>query len=115
METEFAPEVHGDDLTARLIGVGMEFTGSGCTDPVIERALADASATGMDSGDLPVLGFLVTWLEVHSDYINADRLIRTVVAHPSPRVICALACDCTLEAGRPALRQTGHRGWRWRS
>ena len=54
--------MHGDDLTARLIGVGMEFTGSGCTDPVIERALADASAAGMDGGDLRVLGVLVTWL-----------------------------------------------------
>lgn len=86
METEFAPEIHGDDLTARLIGVGMEFTGSGCTDPVIERALADASAAGMDGGDLRVLGVLVTWLEVHSDYINADGLIRTIVTNESPRV-----------------------------
>ena len=86
MATELALDAHGEDLTARLIGIGMGFTGSGCTDPGIERALADASVAGMDGGDMRVLGVLVEWLGTHSDYINADGLIRAVGAHPSPRV-----------------------------
>lgn len=40
----------------------------------------------MDGGDLRVLDVLVTWLGIHSEYINADRLVRTVVAHSSTRV-----------------------------
>ena len=62
MATELAPDAYGEDLTARLIGIGMGFTGPGRTDPVIERALADASVAGMDGGDMRVLGVLVAWL-----------------------------------------------------
>ena len=86
MATNQSLDIGGTDLTARLIGIGMTFTGKGFTDPAIEGALADASVAGMDGGDFRVLDVLVTWLGIHSEYINADRLVRTVVAHSSPRV-----------------------------
>ena len=86
MATNQSLDIGGTDLTARLIGIGMAFTGKGFTDPAIEGALADASVAGMDGGDFRVLDVLVTWLGIHSEYINADRLVRTVVAHSSPRV-----------------------------
>jgi hypothetical protein len=74
------------DLTARMVGIGMNFAAKAEADAEIESTLLHASVLGMDDGDLRVLAVLTTWLGVHHTHVNADRLVRLVVAHPSERV-----------------------------
>ena len=45
-----------------------------------------ASVEGMERDDLRMLAILVAWLDVHSAWINADRLIRLVASAESSRV-----------------------------
>lgn len=75
-----------DALTARMVGIGMNFAAKGDADADIESTLLHASALGMDDGDLRVLAVLTTWLGVHHTHVNADRLVRLVGAHSSERV-----------------------------
>ncbi|MEZ4365245.1 MAG: hypothetical protein R2939_03020 [Kofleriaceae bacterium] len=74
------------ELTARMVGIGMNFAAKAADDADIEGTLVHASAHGMDAGDLRVLAVLTTWLGVHHGRVNADRLVRLVGAHPSARV-----------------------------
>jgi hypothetical protein len=80
----------GDELTAAMVGIGMNFGFSGRPDTKanIEDTLMAASVEGMERDDYRVLGVLVTWLGVHVERVNADRLVQLVQAHPSPRVRC---------------------------
>jgi len=73
-------------LTADMVGIGMNFAATSNPDAKIEETLVRASALGMDEHDLRVLSVLTTWLGVHHDYLNADRLVRCVSEHPSQRV-----------------------------
>jgi len=73
-------------LTADMVGIGMNFAAVPNPDAKIEETLVHASALGMDDHDLRVLAVLTTWLGVHHDYVNADRLVRRVSEHPSQRV-----------------------------
>jgi len=75
-----------DVLTARMVGIGMNFAAKAEADADIESTLVHASVLGMDEGDLRVLAVLTTWLGVHHTHVNADRLVRLVAAHPSARV-----------------------------
>jgi hypothetical protein len=75
-----------DELTARMVGIGMNFAAEPQVDADIESTLVHASALGMIEGDLRVLSVLTTWLGVHHGHVNADRLVRLVSAHPSERV-----------------------------
>jgi hypothetical protein len=87
--------VRSDALTARMVGIGMNFAASPEPDPNIEDTLALASVEAMENHDLRVLAVLVTWFGVHSAWVNADRLTHLVAAHASPRVRAlwsALAC-----------------------
>jgi hypothetical protein len=83
---ETSPAPTPAELTARMVGIGMNFAAEAeaCAD--IESTLLHASALGMDGGDLRVLAVLTTWLGVHHSYVNADRLVRLVGADPSQRV-----------------------------
>src|SRR5215469_13314876 len=84
-----------DALTARLVGIGMNFAARPEPDPNIEDTLMLASTEGMEHHDLRVLAMLVTWFGVHSAWVNADRLTHLVAAQASPRVRAlwsALAC-----------------------
>lgn len=76
----------GENLTQAMVGIGMLFAKEGSPDPNIEDTLLSASVEGMEQDDLRVLAMLMTWLEVHSHWINADRLIRLVTAYPGARV-----------------------------
>ena len=76
----------GEDLTRALIGIGILFTGAATSDPNIEDTLLAASVDGLEREDLRVLAVLVTWLEVHHPWLNADRLVRLVEAYPGDRV-----------------------------
>jgi len=75
-----------DELTARMVGIGMNFAAKAQSDADIESTLLHASILGVDDGDLRVLAVLTTWFGVHHTHVNADRLVRLVGAHPSQRV-----------------------------
>jgi hypothetical protein len=73
-------------LTARMVGIGMNFAAEPERDADLESTLVHASQLGMDDGDLRVLSVLTTWLGVHSAHVNADRLVRLATAETSERV-----------------------------
>jgi hypothetical protein len=76
----------GADLTRALVGIGILFTGAAASDPNIEDTLLAASVDGLERHDLRLLAVLVTWLEVHHPWLNADRLVGLVEAYPGDRV-----------------------------
>src|SRR3989339_289664 len=76
----------GDDLTAAMVGIGFNFSANGDPHPNIEDTLLAASCEGMDKNDFRVLAMLVTWISIHSDWVNADRLKRIVSKEKSKRV-----------------------------
>jgi hypothetical protein len=69
-----------------MAGIVMSFAAEPNPDAPIEETLVHASSLGMDEDDLRVLAVLTTWLGAHHGRVNADRLVRCVSAHPSPRV-----------------------------
>jgi len=75
-----------EELTARMVGIGMSFAADPRVHADIESTLVHAAELGMDEGDLRVLSVLTTWLGVHHPHVNADRLVRLAAAHPSVRV-----------------------------
>jgi hypothetical protein len=77
----------GNELTRALVGIGMGFAvAEPDAEANIEDALLGASAAGMDDDDLRVLSLLVTWLDVHHAWINADRLYRACREQSSVRI-----------------------------
>ena len=84
--TSREPTPAPDELTARMVGIGMNFAAKAQADADIESTLLHASVLGLDDGDLRVLAVLTTWLGVHHAHVNADRLVRLAGAHPSERV-----------------------------
>ncbi len=80
------PRPAGEVLTARMVGIGMNFAAEPERDADLESTIVHASQLGMDDGDLRVLSVLTTWLGVHSAHINADRLVRLASAETSERV-----------------------------
>ena len=75
----------GDELTAAMVAIGMNFAAAPGAEPNIEDTLVAASVQGMDRDDHRVLAVLVTWLRTHYPRVNADRLRRAVEALQSPR------------------------------
>jgi hypothetical protein len=73
-------------LTARMVGIGMNFAATPEPDPNIEDTLMLASIEAMEKHDLRVLAMLVTWFGVHAAWVNADRLTHLAAAQNSPRV-----------------------------
>ena len=53
---------------------------------LIEETLVYASELGMVEHDFRVLSILTTWVGIHHGHMNADRLVRCVSEHGSPRV-----------------------------
>ena len=75
-----------DELTARMVGIGMNFAAEPRVDADIETTLLHASEAGMIQGDLRVLSVLTTWMGVHHARVNADRLVRLVGEAAADRV-----------------------------
>src|ERR1022692_4682878 len=75
-----------DELTARMVGIGMNFAAEPRVDADIESTLLHASELGMLEGDLRVLSLLTTWMGVHHARVTAARLGRLVAEHPAERV-----------------------------
>lgn len=78
--------LEGPALTAALVGIGMAFAAQPMPNPNLEDTLLAASIEGMEGDDLRVLAILMTWLEVHAAWINADRLTALVGQQSSGRV-----------------------------
>jgi hypothetical protein len=66
-----------------MVGIGMNFAAVPAPDPNLENTLLAASLEGVDHEDYRVLSVLMTWLELHAAWINADRLTRLVSQQPS--------------------------------
>ncbi len=97
--------LRGEELTAAMVGVGMNFAADATAEPNIEDTLLAASVEGMERDDLRVLAVLVTWLGIHHPWINADRLIRAVRTQTSSRVRCFWAAVARwLHRGRRLVR-----------
>ncbi len=79
-----APE--GPALTAALAGIGMVLAAEPMANPNLEDTLLAASVEGLERDDLRVLAILMTWLEVHAAWVNADRLTALVREQSSARV-----------------------------
>ncbi len=67
----------GDELTQKMIGLGFRFAGEPSYNANIEDVLLAASLEGLQH-DLRVLSLLVDWIDIHYQYINADRLIQLI-------------------------------------
>ena len=80
--------LRGDELTGAMVGIGMNFAAAATAESNIEDTLLAASVEGMEHDDLRVLSLLVTWLEIHHPWINADRLIRAARTQTGSRVRC---------------------------
>jgi hypothetical protein len=68
-----------------MTSVGMNFASSAAVDADIEATIVAASEEGLEHDDLRTLAVLTTWLVVHAEAINADRLIKIVTTIESPR------------------------------
>lgn len=73
-------------LTARMVGIGMNFAAEPEVDANIERTLLQSSSFGMEYGDLRTLSILTTWLGFHHACVNVDELGHMVREHRSSRV-----------------------------
>jgi hypothetical protein len=78
--------LEGDDLTRAMVGIGMLFAERGEPEANIEDTLVSASLVGLERDELRVLAVLTTWMEVHQERVNVDRLLRAVAAVSSKRV-----------------------------
>jgi len=109
-----APEVlaEGTALTRAAAGIGMRFAVEPEKNANIEDTIFAASVEGMERDDLRMLAVLVTWLDVHSAWINADRLIRLVASAESPRVRAFWAAIAAWKNTDQRLRRVSklHRG-----
>lgn len=74
------------ELTRDMVGIGMNFAAEANRFALIEETLVYASELGMEEHDFRVLSILTTWVGVHHGHVNADRLVRCVSEHESPRV-----------------------------
>lgn len=77
--TSLEPTPAPDVLTARRVGIGMNFAAKAEADADIESTLVHASVLGMDDADFRVLAVLTTWLGVHHMHVNADRRLARLV------------------------------------
>lgn len=78
--------IEGDALTAAMVGIGMNFAAPPAPDPNIEDTLLAASVEGLDHEDFRVLSVLVSWLETHAAWINADRMTTLASRQSSDRL-----------------------------
>jgi hypothetical protein len=84
--TQLSAEFASETLTGAMVGIGMNFAAPALPNPNIEDTLFFASIEGMERDDLRVLSVLMTWLSVHTAFLNADRLIKLVEATDRQKV-----------------------------
>lgn len=74
------------ELTAMMVGVGMNLASKTIPNANIEDTLFFVSQDGFQKGDLRALSLLTAWLDIHFRRINADRLVRLVLSADSEMV-----------------------------
>jgi len=74
-------------LTARMVGIGLNFACDAEVDADIEATLVLASVAGMVGNETRTLCVLTTWLGVHHRFLNAQLLCALVGAQTSDRVL----------------------------
>ncbi len=79
-------QIQGDTLTAAMVGIGMNFASSSAPNPNIEDTLLAAASASLIQEDYRTLSVLMTWLEIHSAWINADRMTTLVSLQTSHRL-----------------------------
>lgn len=84
--TQRAEPLEGPSLSSAMAGIGMAFAVTPDYEANIEDTLIAASLEGTERDRLRELSVLTTWWQVHSTWVNADRLIALVSALSSPRV-----------------------------
>ncbi len=77
----------GEQLSGDLAGIGMLVATTPSKSPNIENTVFAASIEGINS-DLRTLSLLVDWIDLHSDRLNADRLIKMIKENSNERVRC---------------------------
>jgi hypothetical protein len=77
----------GDQLTAAMVGIGMQFSHDRTYEANIEDTIVSASVPGVIGTNFRVLGVLVVWLGVHYPWINVDRLTRIVEQLDNKRLV----------------------------
>ena len=87
-----SPLVRPDELTSRMVGIGMNFAAPPVLEPNIEDTILFASIEGIEKYDLRVLAVLLTWIGIHVAWVNADRLTRLVAAQSSPSAVKSTLC-----------------------
>jgi len=75
-----------DELTANMVGIGMNFAASASPQPNIEDTLFYTSVEAIEKPDLRVLAVLTTWFGIYAKWVNADRLTQIVANEKSQRV-----------------------------
>lgn len=104
-EASALPE--GARLTSDMAGIGMLFATEASAEPNIEDTIVAASVEGLERDDPRVLAVLTTWVGVHHPRVNADRLLRALTSHASPRVRAYWAAiGCWLRKDRRLARLT---------
>ena len=78
-------EIASESLIQDMAGIGMNLGGRANHRANIEDTLFRASREGMDRGDIRVLAVLTTWLGVHGERVNVERIHKLVEASASPR------------------------------
>lgn len=99
----------GEALTAAMVGIGVGFAATAASQPNIEDTLLAASIEGMERDDLRALSMLTTWLGVHHQRVNADRLIRIVSARGEQRVLAYWAAIAHWLSGDRRLARLAER------
>lgn len=69
-------ELPDADLTKAMASIGMNFAIEASKNANIENTLFLASIEGLEKDDIRTLSLLVTWLSMHSPWVNVDRLFR---------------------------------------
>src|SRR5690606_20730682 len=75
----------GVELDSKMVGIGMVFSAKPHHHANLEDTVYSASVVGV-GGDFRVLSVLLTWLGVHHERLNADRLVRLVRNAPDAKV-----------------------------
>jgi len=78
-----AIDLEANELTQSMTGIGMLFAVKADYDANIENTLYFASIDGMENPDLRTLSMLISWIDIHSRWINVDRLTRLIEKNDS--------------------------------
>jgi len=98
-----------DALTSAMVGIGMGFAAHPAPAPNIEDTLLFASIEAMENDDWRVLAVLTTWMEVHANWVNVDRLTKLVKGQPSQRVTAFWAAIARWRAADHRFARLGER------